>query len=121
MKILVKPKTPFMLLLTRDESMKSDRPSVVTRSDYFDRFLLQQNIQILVHELPDEATDLEFEAFWKESGGDEALAIQSFVAKYAAEAEAAAALIAAEEKAVADQLAAEEKASAAAAKAAAKK
>lgn len=61
------------------------RPTVVTNSDFVQRQVAVKQCRILATDLPDEATDKEFVAFWIESGKDKELAIESFKASFLTE------------------------------------
>lgn len=58
------------------------RPTVVENSDFVQRQVAVKQCRILATDLPDEATDNEFVAFWIESGKDKELAIESFKASF---------------------------------------
>jgi len=58
------------------------RPTVVDNTQFVQHQTAIGQIRILATDLPDEATDKEFVAFWIESGKDKELAIESFKASF---------------------------------------
>jgi hypothetical protein len=88
MKILAETTGDFMLTdLSTGHDLQSTRPSVIARSYFIDsRIALGQVTKIA--DVPDEATDEEFLAFWIDSG-DRELAIASFLSKFDENAPAA--------------------------------
>jgi hypothetical protein len=65
--------------------LNATRPSVIPRSGFIDaRIALGQIVKVA--DVPDEATDDEFEAFWRDSDGDRDLAVASFLSKFDPEA-----------------------------------
>lgn len=90
MKIIAKPTGAFMLILAYGETLMPHRPSVLTCDDFVQSKIAAGMVKVIESDLPEEATDLEYEKFWEESNKDEALSVQSFVSKFkpAAEPEA---------------------------------
>lgn len=84
MKLLVSTTGPFMLIdaQTSDE-LQHNRPSVVRISNFIQMRSGLGQIKMHCNEVPDELTDKDFLKFWEESGKDEELAIQSFLASFA--------------------------------------
>lgn len=82
MKLLAETTGPFGLLdLSTGHTLNSVRPSVIPRSGFIDaRIALGQVVKVA--DVPDEATDEEFEAFWRDSDADRDLAVASFLSKF---------------------------------------
>lgn len=89
MKMLVETTGAFMLLdLSLGQTVQGHRPSVVAQSDFLNaRIALHQVTKIC--DLPDDATDEEFETYWTDAE-DRELAIASYQSKFDAEAAPAA-------------------------------
>jgi hypothetical protein len=87
-KILAETTGDFMLAdMSTGHDIQAHRPSVVARSGFIDsRIALGQVTKVA--DVPDEATDEEFLAFWIDSG-DRDLAIASFLSKFDENAPAA--------------------------------
>lgn len=85
MKVIAKPTGPFMLVLDRGEVLFSHRPSVVTMTDYLEMRVVKGEIKVLTakDDLPDTASDSEFNQFWEDSNRDDDLAVKSFASKFA--------------------------------------
>src|SRR4028119_331486 len=82
MKMIAKPKDgKFELLLEKGEYLYSNRPSVVTMTEFMNLQILKGLITVVEKDLPDHATDAEFEKFFNDSDKDEAMAAQNFRAK----------------------------------------
>jgi hypothetical protein len=64
---------------TLGEVIDAFRPSVVTVTEFVKTLAMSRCIEPLGGELPDSATDAEFEKFWKESDKNVDLAISSFL------------------------------------------
>lgn len=82
MKLIVKPKGNFMLILDRGEVVETFRPSVVTEHDFLNSHIALGRIEVLKRDLPDEAMDKDFLKWFKDSDGKEELAIQSFMSSF---------------------------------------
>lgn len=81
MKMLAETKGDFMFLdLSVGQRINSHRPSVVVVTDFLNARIGLGHI-IKVADVPDEATDEEFEAYWKESE-DRNLALAAFLSKF---------------------------------------
>lgn len=82
MKLLAETTGSFGLLdLSTGHALNSHRPSVIPRSPFIDsRIALNQIVKVA--DVPDEATDEAFEAFWNESDGDRDLAVASFLSTF---------------------------------------
>lgn len=58
------------------------RPTVVPNSQYIAVLMAANKVELIAKDLDDDATDEEFEKFFKESDNKADLAIDSFVSKY---------------------------------------
>lgn len=86
MKNLVETTGDFMLV-DRQQGLEiqSYRPAVAERTQFVDIHLGSGRLRVL-SQLRDEATDEEFQRYVEESGGDVALAVDSFLSVYGPEA-----------------------------------
>ncbi len=86
MKLLAETTGEFMLVdSSSGESIPSSRPAVITVSQFYNsRIALNQVVK--VSDVPDEASDEEFQKFWEDSDGDRDLAVASFLSSFDAEA-----------------------------------
>lgn len=66
---------------TTGETIEAFRPSVVTVTEFITDLVMKRLLKPVGFELPDTATDAEFERFYKDSDGDADLAIDSFLSK----------------------------------------
>ena len=86
MKSLVKPTSSIMLLLAGGEIVHSDRPSVVTVTDFVSSRIASGVLETVASGLPDTATDAQFMAYRKacRTNGkvDEPLALASFLSSF---------------------------------------
>lgn len=82
MKLLAETTGAFGLIdLSTGQSLKSHRPSVVPLSGFLTaRIALGQVAKVA--DVPDDATDEDFEAYWLDSDGDKDLAVASFLSKF---------------------------------------
>ena len=79
-KVLAETTKPIMLLEpTSGQMLGHDRPYVIDYSSFFESRTGKGEIRIIEAELPDTATDKEFEECLKASDGDVALAVASFI------------------------------------------
>jgi hypothetical protein len=85
-KLLAETTGAFGLMdLSTGHTLNANRPSVIARSGFIDsRIALGQIVKVA--DVPAEATDDEFEAFWRDSDGDRDLAVASFLSKFDPEA-----------------------------------
>lgn len=81
MKIIVKTTGKFALMDPSGAEIRSQRPTVCNRTGFIDQRVKLKQVEIVAEDLPAEATDLEFEAFWRECEGDFDLAVESYLAK----------------------------------------
>lgn len=83
MKLLVETTGSFMLKdpSTGDE-IDNAHPSVVKRSEFIQSRTAMGQINIISVDLQEEATDAEFQKFWKECKGDKELAVESFLSAW---------------------------------------
>ena len=81
MKMLAETSGEFMLLdIGEGQAIQSHRPSVVVLSGFIQsRIALGQITKVA--DVPQEATDAEFEAYWNDAG-DRDLAISSYLSKF---------------------------------------
>lgn len=77
MKLIVKPVDKFQLLLDNGEVVKANRPSIVSHTDYLQRFIDNESVKKM-GTISAKADDKDFEGFWTEANGDEDFAIQSY-------------------------------------------
>lgn len=84
MKILCETKGQFMLT-DHGQTVEADRPGVVVNTAFIANRVAVNQVAIL-GELTDAATDDEFLKYFKESKGDQALAVESFLAAFGVEA-----------------------------------
>jgi hypothetical protein len=83
MKILAETTGEFMINdLSTGDALYSSRPGVIELSPFIESRIAINQIR-KVEDVPDEATDAEFEAFWRDSDGKRDLAIDSFLSKFA--------------------------------------
>lgn len=82
MKCLLKPTTPFMLMLEKGEVVEAHRPSVVSVTATVQTRLASGKLKLIAPDLPDTANDADFLKFWREAGRDEALAIDSYLSQF---------------------------------------
>lgn len=82
MKILAQTVGNFMLMDNglKNNILEAHRPGVVVVTQFVNQRLGMNQIQVLQNDIPESAEDADFEKFWVESYGDEALAIESFLA-----------------------------------------
>lgn len=78
MKCIVKPSTPHMLVLDFGEVVHPTRPSVVTYTAYVQSRVASGQLTLVAAKIDDSMTDDQFRKFFRESNGDEELAVQSF-------------------------------------------
>lgn len=88
MRMLAETTGDFMLVdMAAGQTIPAFRPAVVARTAFIDaRIALGQIVKVA--DLPAEATNEEFQAYWKEAG-DRDLAISSFLSKFEPAAEEA--------------------------------
>lgn len=86
MKFLAETTGSFGLIdLSTGANVNASRPSVVPRSGFIDaRIALGQITKVA--DVPEDTTDVEFEAFWNDSDGDRDLAVAAFLSKFDPEA-----------------------------------
>ena len=86
MKLLAETTGPFGLIdLATGHTLNANRPSVVTRTGFVDaRIALGQIVKVA--DVPDEATDDDFEGYWISCDGDRELAVASYLSKFDPEA-----------------------------------
>lgn len=83
MKVIAEPtENGFMLMLGGGEFLHSHRPSVVTYDDFLNTKVVRGQVKVLEKDLPDEASDAEFEKTLNASSGDKELAVSSFVSTF---------------------------------------
>lgn len=88
MKIIVETTNNGMLMgLGPESEVQSHRPSVVRPSYLIEIKASKGEVRVL-GQVNDKATDVEFNSCWKESKGDKALAVDSFLAMFPVEGEA---------------------------------
>lgn len=86
MKFLVETTGQFMLVdPAQVEVIEADRPSVVSSTSFVQQRVSLGQIKILA-ELKDDASDMEFRDFVRESEGDMPLAVESFLSKFGKDA-----------------------------------
>lgn len=61
-----------------------NRPVVVENTFFIQQRAAAGQIRVLDNSLPDEASDKEFEGYWKESDGDQPLAIEAYKSSFGA-------------------------------------
>jgi uncharacterized protein YfeS len=82
MKYLVETTGEFMLSdRLAEQEVAAERPSVVIMSNFMSLRVGLNQIKIL-GKVSDKATDDEFLKFWRESEGDSALAVESFISAF---------------------------------------
>jgi len=81
MPILVETTGQFQLM-DFHQLVPAHRPAVVEQTNLFSSRALLGQLKILANDLKAGTTDKDFEAFWAESGGDHALAVESFIAAF---------------------------------------
>lgn len=79
-KVLLETTGSFMLI-SGGQEVSPDRPSVIKTSYFFEARVAKGELKVL-GSVVDEATDAEFETFVRESKGDLALAVESFLSKF---------------------------------------
>lgn len=86
-KLLAETKGSFQLLDLghHGQSIKARRPSVVVNSNFVQDRIGRNQVRVIA-ELKDEATDEEFASYLRESDGDIALAVDSFISEFGKEA-----------------------------------
>lgn len=84
-KLIVETTGAFMLMDGRGNFVPTDRPAVLPVSPFVDERRGRAQLRILSDQLPDEANDAEWAEWWAEAKGDRDLAIESYVAKFAAD------------------------------------
>lgn len=77
MKLIVKPVSKFQLLLDNGEMVAANRPSIVSQSDYLQRFLDNGTVE-KIDRISEKANDQDFAEYWNEANGDQDFAIQSY-------------------------------------------
>ncbi len=84
MKLIVTPLGPhgYMDPTTGDE-VQPFRPSVVQHSSFIDTLIGSSKIKLIANDLSDEASDKEFALYYRESGKDVELAVESFLSSFA--------------------------------------
>lgn len=87
-KLLVETSGPHILLHPTGIVVHHNRPTVVPKTDWAPYEMSRGNLRVL-HELPDDATDVEWSIWLRECEGDMDLAIASYVAKFSAPKEEA--------------------------------
>ena len=80
MKVIAVTTGLFMFQLSAFESVER-LPHVVTYTDFLENKVFKREVKLLKSNLPEEATDKEFQEFLKDSPTQE-LAIESFMSKY---------------------------------------
>lgn len=87
-KIIVKTTGDFMLMSPADRfEIEPGRPYVVPQCTFIDTFAALGRVSVLKTDLPDSATDKDWEGFWTESEGNLDLAIDSFMSTFEVEKE----------------------------------
>ena len=82
MKLLVETTGNFLLINPLNgQEIHYNRPTVVEPSGFITNHIGILNIKVLSNELPDEASDAEFAAWYAEAG-DKDLAVASYIAKF---------------------------------------
>jgi hypothetical protein len=76
--VKVKPNT-HLLDITYNQTVTDDRPAVVSLTYFIHQYIGFGSLKPLAGDLPDTASDVDFAEFWKNSNGDEELAIQSYL------------------------------------------
>lgn len=86
-KLLAETKGSFQLhdLAHKGQRIQARRPSVVENSHFIQDRIGRGQVRVIA-ELKPEATDEDFVGYRKESGGDDQLAIDAFLAEFGAEA-----------------------------------
>lgn len=81
MKLLVETTGQFMLVdaITGD-ILEAHRPSVVRSTSFITARATIGQVGVIHNQLPEEASDEEFAKFWRDSGGDKDLAVDSYLA-----------------------------------------
>lgn len=70
-----------------DEVMYNHKPCLVTNTDFVQALLVGGKIDVLAKDLPENASQEEFDTFLTESKGDVELAVASFISKFDGAAE----------------------------------
>jgi hypothetical protein len=84
LKLFVKTTGAFILMDPAGEQVIMPGRVHVARSGYFvQNQLTLGHLTVFRHELPDEASDAEFQAWLVESNGDEELAMDSYASRFA--------------------------------------
>jgi hypothetical protein len=81
-KLIVRTTGSFSLVTDDGQYLDKKRGHVHANTAFIQQRLGSGELRILAT-VPDEATDAEFETYWRESNGDEALAVASFLSKFA--------------------------------------
>ena len=76
--VKVKPNS-HLLDITHNQVVTDERPCVVLMTYFIHQHIGFGTLKPLVGDLPDEASDVEFAKFWKDSDGNENLAIESYL------------------------------------------
>lgn len=85
MKYLVETSGPFMLIdISVEAEIQADRPTIVAPTSFLMAAASRGQLRILRNDLPDEADDVEFSAFWS---ADTDLAVEAYLSKFSPEAE----------------------------------
>lgn len=84
MKALVKTLGDYMIMdiTTRNNIAEAERPSVVEMTAFMHHRSAVNQIQVIEKDLPEDVTDKNFLEFWVDSGGDEKLAVESFMSQF---------------------------------------
>ena len=82
-KLIVKPVGPHMYIdITNGDHIPEGRPSVVFRTGFVMEKIGEGHIELITPNIPQEASNLEFQKYLSESDGDEKLAVASFLSQF---------------------------------------